>query len=96
MATDLATVKDHPATIIDRLREHSTTGFRSFSQAASHLRDFERRESVTFAALDNDALAAVREAYAAFSEHTGEITQDEINALITLRRAVADLLGLED
>lgn len=76
MATDLKTAKDHPANI---LRDNHTE-----YGAAEDLRDYEEANDVTFAALDNQTLQRIREAYEG-------VIDDE--ALIA---AVRDLLGLDD
>lgn len=86
MPADLKTIYDHPANVIrDWLVELPTPhaerpgGIR----AAEVLRSHEAEEGVTFAALDNKALAVIYETYdAALSSE--------------FKRAVADLLGLDD
>jgi len=72
-------VYDHPATIVENAEGGSTVDSRLH---ARRLRAYEKDHDVTFAALDNDALKAVREAYAADDDET-------------LHDAVRDLLGLE-
>lgn len=88
MATDLTTVPDHPATLIEgsvrgSLQSERTAG--TF-QAATFLRVFEREHDVTFVALDNETLEAVYEVY----NRPGGIEEYEFIGL------VADLLGLGD
>jgi len=100
MSTDLTTVKDHPATL---LREHYAPQQVAIGNiddadglviAGRVLNDYERVNNVTFAALDNDALAAVREAY---TEVEGlPFGAQRHQALDDLAAAVRDLLGLAD
>lgn len=85
MATDLTTARDHPAALLDAAAN---------PYPASILWKYERDNGVTFAALDNDALAAVREAYARMQEAPRN-SGDRNLARIDLADAVADLLGLE-
>jgi hypothetical protein len=98
MSTDLKTVHDHPATLLEQRKRMvvvtNTTPEQALA-AAKALRAYERNEKVTFAALDNDALQAVREAYAetrldrGIGGLSGEGWSD-------LADAVNALLGLED
>jgi len=73
MSTDLTTVRDHPAAILANEAKDPA--------GSVHLLMYEVDHNVTFAALDNDALAAVREAY-------------EFAPQSDLASAVCDLLGL--
>lgn len=91
MSTDLTTVRDHPAALLEATsRQHAednpgTRGSEDaahLAMAADLLRAYETKHGVTFVALSNDALAAVQEAY-------------EANDANGLRSAVSDLLGLE-
>lgn len=77
MSTDLTTVRDHPAAILANEAKDPA--------GSVHLLLYEVHHNVTFAALDNDALAAVREAY----------ERDDLASLLEFRSAVCDLLGLE-
>jgi len=62
MTLDLTTVNDHPATLLTH-RYYDGNTQAAFHMAAAVLERHETEHNVTFAALDNDALAAVREAY---------------------------------
>lgn len=97
MSTDLTTVRDHPATLLRKVAEDvvtmSATRRHGMKDAAEVLDLHENLNGVTFAALDNDALAAVREAYAEFL--TGEGDYQYIGGG-PLADAVRDLLGLAD
>jgi hypothetical protein len=73
MSTDLTTVRDHPAAILANEAKDPA--------GSVHLLMYEVDHKVTFAALDNDALDAVRTAYAA-DDNT------------ELAGAICDLLGL--
>lgn len=79
--TDLTTRRDHPSAILDK-------GGRT--AAAARLRVHEQEFGVTFAALDNDALTAVREAYEAKRANPSD------NLGGDLADAIRDLLGLDD
>jgi len=102
MSTDLTKVQDHPATLIeaaskvhgDHLSAKFTEGFHA---AGNYLRGVETGRGVTFAALDNDALEAVREAYKVSVEakRVG-YTHLALQADADLRSAIGDLLGLND
>jgi hypothetical protein len=95
---DLTAVKDRPATLLriaaDNLvrvpmpAEDSALA-RGLHVAAATLDSHEREHGVTFAALDNDALEAVRDAYEALK--TGVVTVDKADDLLA---AVQGLLGL--
>jgi len=100
MSTDLTTVKDHPATL---LRKHyapiqaslgNDTEAVIYTSAGNALSNYEQVNNVTFAALDNDALTAVREAYERVVNSNPGYLRD--NAEIDLTDAVRDLLGLAD
>lgn len=91
---DLTTVHDHPATVLDQCE-----GPMFYVIAAAALRRYEQQNGVTFVALDNEALTAVRAAY----EHTVAVEETPdfdnyalVSALDDLRLAVVDLLGLDD
>jgi len=101
MSTDLTTVKDHPATL---LRKHyapiqaslgNDTEAVIYTSAGNALSNYEQVNNVTFAALDNDALSAVREAYETAAD-TPFGSEKEADALRDLYGAVRDLLGLAD
>jgi hypothetical protein len=94
MGTDLTAVHDHPAVLLDReavtfAAEGATITVESFRRSATRLRSYEQDHGVTFAALDNDALAYVRHTYDAATSRmsTGEDVADFVGA-------VRDLLGL--
>lgn len=96
MPADLKTIYDHPANVIrDWLVELPTShaerpgGIR----AAEVLRSHEAEEDVTFAALDNKTLTAVREAY---ERQTNAEGMEAYDAAVDLVSAVRDLLGLDD
>lgn len=98
MSTDLTTVKDHPATL---LRKHyapiqaslgNDTEAVVYTSAGNALNNYEQVNNVTFAALDNEALAAVREAYAEAEDLPFGAQRHQ--ALDDLAAAVRDLLGL--
>lgn len=87
----LNTVHDHPAVLL--LAAGETDLASSVARdAATILRDYEASHSVTFAALDNDALAEVRKAYDLLigggSKNEGLIMADLVNG-------IRDLLGLD-
>lgn len=82
MSTDLTTVRDHPARLLDE-------------DAAGVLRDYEATNDVTFAALDNDVLANVREFYEGVRVFRHDESQ-RVYVLEYLAGAVSELLGLED
>lgn len=99
MSADLRTQRDHPAALLqaeaDRLsrpevHRGTITHPGEWSRAADLLRQHEAMHQVTFAALDNDTLARVREAY----EHPHETSA--FRAGDDLADAVRDLLGLDD
>lgn len=108
MPLDLTRVKDHPSRVLDRItydgpkgESETQTQFAlrlvraaNIEEAATALASYEGEHNVTFAALDNDALAAVREAYAAGEDATGIV--DVSTAHQALRDAVNALLGLDD
>lgn len=85
MATDLRHVGDHPSVLLDE----------NHPMQALLLRIHERGHDVTFAALDNEALKDVREAYAqslgGYHPTVGEIARN----LRDLMDAVDRLLGME-
>lgn len=97
---DLKTVYDHPAVILEDFDEFAvpTDGPRA---CAGLLRKWEAKHGVTFAALDNDALRDVREAYSRKTDAYG-IGAEESHAylescrLADLESAINDLLGLDD
>jgi hypothetical protein len=83
MPTNLTTVRDHPAAILQA---------DNFQYAARSLTDYEVEHKITFAALDNDALAEVRAQYA-IDPFDAPST---VGLLNDLRAAVNSLLGLDD
>lgn len=92
MSTDLARVNDHPAAVLER--QANVTQMVAHT-AAEALREYEQEKKVTFAALDNDTLAIVRQAYENVQMLPSGLTaymasQRELN------QAIGDLLGLED
>ena len=84
MPTDLTKVNDHPVPLIGK----------EWPAAADFLRWYEQGKGVTFAALDNDALARVREAYAL--DVAARTPEEMFTANADLVGAGRDLLGLED
>lgn len=89
--TDLHKVKDHPANLV------------ASSMEAYTLLLHEQEHDVTFAALDNDTLDAIRAVYdrepsrpgGTLVSHTDTI-RSELERLYELEALVSDLLGLED
>lgn len=65
----------------------------SYSRSSTRLRAYEIENGVTFAALDNDALAEVREAYAEFQDARGD---HEYRGGVRIADAINSLLGLDD
>lgn len=100
MPTNLHTVKDHPANIIDdhagelAKRLDSGSAPEIYQRVATVLRAVEVDRDVTFAALDNQALANVREDYAAWSDAIG--VDAKARAANRFVYTVIDLLGLAD
>jgi hypothetical protein len=100
MSTDLKAVPDRPQTILRKKASSPRTAPRMADryytiEAASTLDKHEADNGVTFTALDNDALTAVREAYAAAAGSSWATdTMDRAFALEALSDAVRDLLGL--
>jgi selenocysteine lyase/cysteine desulfurase len=93
MNTDLTKVQDHPATVLrTEATTHSITSS-VYITGAETLESYEKEHGVTFAALDNDALEAVREAHEAF--HNADSADSYQVAATSLADAVRDLLGLE-
>lgn len=91
MATDLAVIHDHPATLLSQQASlGSDTYADGMATAASFLRGYERTGGVTFAALDNDALSAVKEAWEALGPSAF------LSPVSDLHSAVQALLGLGD
>lgn len=98
MSTDLNAVKDHPATILSALADTLIEGGwvrATVADTANVLREYEQEHAVTFAALDNDALAAVRDAHA-LVERSDLGSVQRVRALSALYLAVGGLLGLGD
>lgn len=100
MSIDLKTVSDHPVRILDEWLDSLPSGGSGHQERAGGiravevLRAHEITESVTFAALDNDALKEVREAYFEFSQgSSADGTTDGGNGLYL---AIDALLGLSD
>ena len=95
MPTDLNLVSDHPVALLRKAaqdnhdRTHAPLVSAAYEAAAETLRKHQREQGVTFAALDNDALARVAETYAAYTDGSVEGGGE-------LAAAVADLLGLSD
>ena len=86
MPIDLKRCSDHPAAIIDDFNE-AVNGCKLFpTTVANELRQYERDNGVTFAALDNDMLAEVKREYDRY-------VMGKTNAL---GAAIDALLGLED
>lgn len=94
--SDLTTAHNHPANLLRDFYApaHATVAdAEGYRAAASALNGFETVNKVTFAALDNDALARVRESYAdAADADSGSEYRKQ--ALSELAAAVSDLLGL--
>lgn len=94
MATDLTKVQDHPTALLRKAAEEShylkgtPVAQSAFKAAADTLKEHEKENGVTFAALDNEALARVAEAY--------ETYRDDVEHPGVLASAIADLLGLDD
>lgn len=99
MATDLKTVYDHPARVLntyaaDAYARDGDTSARgnAYSTAATRLLGYELENGITFAALDNETLDAVRAAWQ-------QVTSGEGNqglAMADLVGEIRDLLGLEE
>lgn len=97
MPTDLTKVSDHPATLLEtRPSGVPALDIPRILTDAAFLRNYERLMSVTFAALDNDTLAAVREAYSYFSPRSQHFDYVPVAAVLWLLTALDALLGLED
>ena len=79
---DLKKVNDHPGTL---LRKHGSPG----EISAELLRQYEDANGVTFAALDNDALADVRTAY-------DRLTGGDTHGWVNIERIQRDLLVAVD
>lgn len=92
MPTDLTQVHDHPARMLD-MRNGPTDLFTAH-ECAEYLLVYERAKGVTFAALDHDALAAVREAFEQVQSAGNAF--DCAQAGQDLAEAVNQLLGLRD
>ena len=89
MPTNLDSVRDHPANLLMAFEPGIAHGFVG---AAGHLLDYEADKGVTFAALDNEALATVREDFAAVCANVNSPQMpNEVRNLID---SVRDLLGL--
>lgn len=94
MSTDLTTVPDHPAAV---LANHPTLDAVTRGESAAVLRTYEQRHGVTFAALDNDALAALRAAWAMPEDAQNDAgRQQQVERWAAIEDAARDLLGLED
>lgn len=107
--TNLRNVPDHPATVVENLnsvgpRPGAWGDARHQLVAVSYdLRRYEEERDVTFAALDNDTLSAIREVYdreptlpgGTLVSHTNTI-RSELERLYELESLVSELLGLED
>ena len=91
MPTNLTSVPDHPAEIL--MRAPDSSGQASGIRAGVYLRLYEQTHDLTFAALHNEAALRVRQAY----DHSMDCTVGQkVAALIDLRSAIGDLLGLDD
>jgi hypothetical protein len=89
-STDLTTIYDHPAVLLAKIPEGDESWGSVEHRLGSPdliLRRHEAEHSVTFVALSNDALAAVREEYARCAA---------LNHTSTLMHLVNDLLGLDN
>lgn len=99
MATDLKQVQDHPARILWDIAERNGARLKApaseaaFKAAAERLHAHEQENGVTFAALDNDALARVAESYDLLTGG-GSVNRDLVQQ--DLNDAIRDLLGLGD
>lgn len=92
MSTDLLTVHDHPVNV---LREGMKAwDYIPFSGPATVIRTYEKEHDVTFAALDNDALQEVREAYNTFLDAQDGYIPPRGGS--DLANAISALLGLDD
>jgi hypothetical protein len=102
MITDLSTVRDHPANVLDNANVTFTAEAKPGkiivavrdTTPADVLREYEALENVTFAALDNEALAALREAQTGGVVILGSL--DYVARLVAIEDAVRALLGLGD
>lgn len=90
---NLSTTYDHPAVLLDGAANSGP--YPTGQVSAAFLRIYEKDHSVTFAALHNDALAAVREAYEATQAESPDAHTNYQRAS-DLASAVRDLLGLEE
>lgn len=92
MSTDLTKIYDHPAVLLAKEARQGDDVFADhFTTAASRLRGYEQTKGVTFTALDNEALAAVREAVSTW--RTGGGLEDRARNANHVVYAVIDLLG---
>jgi hypothetical protein len=98
MATDLTTVHDHPATLLFKWAEGQHTAERhdAVESMAYCLESYQEEREVTFAALDNDALAAVREAYLGYSTTSRFDSGRKASYADDLASAINGLLGLDE
>lgn len=98
MSTDLRIVRDHPVNLLTDWyapQAAGPQGERAFLDTARVLRSYEEKNAVTFAALDNDALDQVREAFS--NLHNGAWSeQSDWSKAMQLAEAVSALLGMDD
>ena len=91
--TNLHMANDHPSALLSNTELYSE---------AALLRTYEDEHDVTFAALDNDTLNAIREVYNRELPVTDEddfilvVEREEFDRLSEMEALIADLLGLED
>lgn len=101
---DLSNVYDHPAAVLRSTADAIAGRYpitvedgdaaRSLHVAAATLDSYERAHSVTFAALDKDTLASLREAYDRLSD--SDQYEDRVIAANDVANAVRDLLGFDN
>lgn len=87
---DLKTSETHPVLVLRTVGNRHDTA--EYNGAASLLEAYETAREVTFAALDNDTLAAIREEYAAMQDATQQVADRIARDIVGL---VRDLLHLD-
>ena len=106
MPTNLAAVNDHPSTVliaaapkpdhevVTNIQHFVADSARAvwFERAAHVLREYEAQHDVTFAALDNDALANLRDAWDACADSSD--VPAFLKQVKVVFEAISDLLGL--